>query len=86
MPGRASLNIVLSLLQYERRTKAGYAFPDNVGFKANLPTRESFSPDAAFYTGKPTGMKFLEHAPAFAAEVRSEGDYGPAAEVLAALG
>src|SRR3712207_7434649 len=27
-----------------------------------------------------TGMKFLEGAPVFAVEVRSEGDYGPAAE------
>jgi Uma2 family endonuclease len=26
-------------------------------------------------------MKFLEGAPVFAVEVRSEGDYGPAAEV-----
>jgi Uma2 family endonuclease len=34
----------------------------------------------AFYTGKPTGMKFLEGAPIFAVEVRSENDYGPRAE------
>ncbi|MBI3972652.1 MAG: Uma2 family endonuclease, partial [Chloroflexi bacterium] len=34
----------------------------------------------AWYTGQPTGMKFLEGAPVFAAEVRSEGDYGAAAE------
>ena len=27
-----------------------------------------------------TGMKFLNRAPDFAAEVRSENDYGPAAE------
>ena len=46
----------------------------------NLPHRESFSPDAAFYTGRPTGMRFLDGAPAFAVEVRSESDYGPAAE------
>ncbi|HEY0606541.1 MAG TPA: Uma2 family endonuclease, partial [Herpetosiphonaceae bacterium] len=39
-----------------------------------------FSPDAAFYTGQPTDMKFLQGAPVFAVEVRSEGDYGSAAE------
>lgn len=80
LPSRAAGAIYASLREYERRTKAGFAFPDNTGFKVNLPNRESFSPDAAFYTGKPTGMKFLEGAPIFAAEVRSEGDYGPVAE------
>jgi len=45
-----------------------------------LPNRRSFSPDVA-YTGELllTG-KFIEGAPIFAVEVRSEGDYGPAAE------
>src|SRR5712691_4345126 len=37
-------------------------------------------PVAALYTGDWTGMKFFEGAPVFAVEVRSEGDYGPAAE------
>lgn len=80
MPGRASGEIYVSLRDYERRTKTGYALPDNVGFIVNLPQRRSFSPDAAFYTGKPTGGKFLNGAPVFAAEVRSENDYGNAAE------
>jgi Uma2 family endonuclease len=61
-------------------TKAGIATTDNFGFVVNLPNRKSFSPDAAFYTGKPSGMKFLEGALVFAAEVRSENDYGPNAE------
>ena len=52
----------------------------NAAFLANLPSRKSFSPDAAYYTGPPAGMKFLPQPPDFAAEVRSEGDYGPAAE------
>ena len=80
MPGRASGEIYVSLRDYERRTRAGYALPDNVGFIVNLPNRRSFSPDAAFYRGKPTGGKFLKGAPIFAAEVRSENDYGEAAE------
>jgi len=46
----------------------------------NLPNRRSFSPDAAWYVGPSTGMKFLEGAPVFAVEVRSEDDYGRNAE------
>ncbi len=80
LPSRASLNIAASLRQYERQTGMGYAFADNAGFRVNLPNRESFSPDAAFYTGSRTGMRILEGAPIFAVEIRSEGDYGPAAE------
>ena len=80
LPSRAAGAIYVSLREYERRSRAGFAFPDNTGFKVALPHRDSFSPDAAFYTGTPTGMKFLEGAPIFAAEVRSETDYGPAAD------
>lgn len=80
MPGRAGGEIYASLRDYERRTMAGYALPDNVGFLVNLPNRRSFSPDAAFYTGQPTGGKFLDGAPVFAAEVRSENDYGDVAQ------
>jgi Uma2 family endonuclease len=58
----------------------GRAFPDGVGFHVNLPHREAFSPDAAYHIGPRTGMRFLEGAPIFAVEVRSENDYGPAAE------
>ena len=79
-PSRAGGVIYANLLGHERRTKFGYAIPDNAGFLVNLPNRDSFSPDAAWYTGKDTGMKFLEGAPAFAVEVRSENDYGAKAE------
>src|SRR5438046_8660558 len=44
------------------------------------PHPRSFSPYAAFYVGPPTVLRFFEVAPVFAAEVRSENDYGPAAE------
>ena len=63
-----------------RRVGEGRAYTDNVGFRVNLPHRQSFSPDASWYTDPPTGMKFLEGAPVFAVEVRSEYDYGPKAE------
>jgi Uma2 family endonuclease len=80
VPGLAGREICFSLREYERRTGSGYAFPDNVGFVVNLPHRGSFSPDAAFYTGALKGGLFLDGAPIFAVEVRSEGDYGPRAE------
>ncbi|MDX1520930.1 MAG: Uma2 family endonuclease [Anaerolineae bacterium] len=78
-PNRAAGQIYLSLAQYERQTGNGYALTDNAGFIVNLPHRKSFSPDAAFYVGE-ISMKFLEGAPIFAVEVRSEGDYGAVAE------
>ncbi len=80
VPGRAGGEIYVSLREYERRTRRGYAFPDNVGFVVNLPNRGSFSPDAAFYIGELKGGQFLDGAPIFAVEVRSENDYGPMAE------
>jgi Uma2 family endonuclease len=80
MPNRAGFKITMSLYEYERLSGLGYAYTDNAGFRVDLPTRGSFSPDASFHTQKPTGMRFLEGAPVFAVEVRSEGDYGPAAE------
>lgn len=80
LPGFAATEILISLRLHERATGNGLAIGDNVGFKVDLPNRESFSPDAAWYVGEPTGMKFLEGAPVFAVEIRSEGDYGPSAE------
>jgi Uma2 family endonuclease len=80
MPSRAGGFIYASLLDHERRSRSGHAFPDNTGFIVNLPDRDSFSPDAAWYIGDVGSMKFLEGAPAFAVEVRSENDYGPKAE------
>ncbi len=80
-PSRSGGEIYYSLRQYERQFRGGYAYPDNAGFIVDLPNRRSFSPDAAWYTGeRKRGGKFLEGAPAFAVEVRSEDDYGPAAE------
>jgi len=55
------------------------ALPDNVGFVVDLPGRRSFSPDAAFAT-QPVTDNFVDGAPLFAVEVRSQDDYGQAAE------
>jgi Uma2 family endonuclease len=79
-PGYAGDEIFYSLRQYSKRQKYGRAVGDNKGFVVNLPHRESFSPDAAFYVGEDSGMKFYQGTPVFAVEVRSEGDYGPRAE------
>ena len=79
-PGIAGGEIFASLREYARRTGQGRAFPDGVGFQVQLPHRESFSPDAAWYTGPDTGMEFCDGAPVFAAEVRSKEDYSPRAE------
>ena len=78
--GYAVIEIAASLREHGRRTKHGFALADNVGFIVNLPNRRSFSPDVAFWTGGRLTGKFIEGAPIFAAEVRSEDDYGPAAE------
>ena len=79
-PSRSAGCIYRSLCEYERKTRRGYAMPDNAAYIVDLPSRRSFSPDASFYVGPPTGGKFMNGAPVFAAEVRSEGDYGPAAD------
>jgi Uma2 family endonuclease len=80
-PSHAASEIFVSLRQYARQTKIGRAVNDNAAFRVHLPNRGSFSPDVAYHTGEWTGMKFYDGAPAFAVEVRSEGDYGPKAEV-----
>ncbi len=79
MPSSAGLAIVVSLRQYAKQF-GGRAYMDNAAFLVELPNRKSFSPDASYYTGPRARMKFLPQAPVFAVEVRSEGDYGPAAE------
>jgi Uma2 family endonuclease len=79
-PGYAGDEIFAALREYSKRTRTGRAVGDNKGFRVDLPHRESFSPDAAFYTGPRAGMRFFEGAPVFAVEVRSESDYGRAAE------
>jgi Uma2 family endonuclease len=80
LPSRASFAIAMSLRQYETPERVGQSYGDNTGFIVSLPNRDSFSPDASWYVGNFTGMRFLEGAPLFAAEVRSENDYGSKAE------
>jgi Uma2 family endonuclease len=83
-PGRVALEIAVRLCDYARQTDRGEAHGDNVGYVvAELSSgRESFSPDASYYNGPPQAddMTFVEGPPTFAVEVRSEGDYGAAAD------
>ena len=79
-PGYAGDEIFVSLHRYAKRRADGLAVGDGKGFLVSLPHRRSFCPDAAFYSGPAAGMQFYPAAPIFAVEVRSEGDYGPAAE------
>jgi len=76
-PGRAGYRICRSLEAFESRL-GGYVYPDNVAFLVDLPNRKSFAPDAAFSHMAPD-MEFVNGAPIFAVEVRSEGDYSPRA-------
>ena len=83
-PNRIAGRIFRSLDEYAERTGAGEAYTDNMGYTVPVlqSGRQSFSPDASFYSGRfPSNeMRFIAGAPTFAVEVRSEGSYGDAAE------
>jgi Uma2 family endonuclease len=85
LPARVAENIFVSLRLHTRTIKRGQAHADGVGYAVpELPSgRESFSPDASAYFGPlpANPMRFIEGGPDFAAEVRSENDYTPAAEM-----
>ena len=84
-PNRVALRICRSLDDYAERTGQGEAYTDNMGFTVPmLPSgRESFSPDAAYFAGPfvDDAMRFISSAPTLAVEVRSDNDYGAAAEL-----
>jgi Uma2 family endonuclease len=85
LPSRVAGNIYVSLRVHTKASGAGEAHGDGVGYAVpELSSgRESFQPDASCYFGPlPVNpMRFIEGAPDFAAEVRSENDYTPAAEL-----
>lgn len=84
LPNVAASEIFVSLRQHAKSQRKGRAYSDGIGYAVpELPSgRESFSPDASYYEGPlPVNlMRFIEGPPRFAAEVRSENDYGPKAE------
>jgi Uma2 family endonuclease len=79
-PNRAAARIWRSLDDHERAIGGGYAIAEGGVFVVDLPHRESFCPNAAWYIGEPTGGTFMYASPALAVEVRGEGDYGLRAE------
>jgi Uma2 family endonuclease len=88
-PSQVAFAIAVSLRNHTRQTGQGVAYTDGMGFAVPelRSGRESFCADAAYYSGPLPAkrMRFVEGPPDFAVEVRSEGDYGPAAERTLAL-
>jgi len=84
LPSAAALEITVSLRAYAKATGHGRVYGDGLGYAVpELPSgRESFSPDASYYDGRlpANRMRFIEGPPTLAVEVRSENDYGNAAE------
>jgi Uma2 family endonuclease len=80
LPNFSGGEIFVSLHAYARSARNGYAFTDGVRFIVDLPRRRSFSPDVAFATVPELTGRFIDGAPLLAVEVRSESDYGLAAE------
>jgi Uma2 family endonuclease len=87
-PNTVAGRIFRSLADHADVTGRGMAYTDNMGFAVPvLPSgRQTFSPDAAYYDGPapPDQMRFVAGPPAFAVEVRSEHDYGLAADAVIA--
>jgi Uma2 family endonuclease len=85
LPSKVASRIFRSLDDYALAKGRGEAYPDGIGFAVPelASGRESFSPDASYYDGvlPVNRMRFIEGPPTFAAEVRSENDYGDAAEI-----
>jgi len=83
-PSEVAFEIGVSLREYARRTGRGTARGDGLGYAVpELSSgRQSFEPDASYFSGiRPSRrLRFIEGPPTFAVEVRSENDYGPAAE------
>jgi Uma2 family endonuclease len=84
LPSSVAFEIAVSLRAYAKTSGQGAAYADGIGYAVpEMPSgRESFSPDASYHVGpRPVNrMRFIEGAPVFAVEVRSENDYGDAAE------
>lgn len=82
-PCEVTGNILVSLHAHAKKTRRGNARMGSLGYVVPelSPRRESFCPDVSYHTHKvKKRMRFVEGAPDFAVEVRSENDYGKAAE------
>ena len=82
VPSRVAKRILLALDPFVVALGVGEVFPDGVGYAMDPPLtsgRQSFSPDLSYHAPQVpiNHMKFIDGAPTFAVEVRSENDYGP---------
>jgi len=82
--GRIVMEVACSLSDHVGATRRGEVFTSTLAYVVpRLPSgRESFCADASYYLGPlpENPMRFIEGPPTLAVEVRSENDYGPAAE------
>jgi len=85
LPSQCAFNTAVSLRVHSKAIQKVVICGDGLGYAIpELPSgRESFSPDASYYDGPlPTNrMRFIDGPPTLAVEVRSENDYGRAAEI-----
>jgi Uma2 family endonuclease len=83
-PNRVAGRIFRSLDDHANQIGQGEAYTDNMGYAVPMLAsgRESFSPDASYHRGPfpKDVMRFIQAAPTFAAEVRSDTDYGSTAD------
>ena len=83
-PNLVAGRILRSLADHVDYSGHGVALTGNIGYvMPELPSgRASCSPDVSYFAGpfSTHDMRFLQGPPTLAIEVRSEGDYGPAAE------
>jgi Uma2 family endonuclease len=86
LPSEIAFELAVRLRAYAKQCGVGKAYADGIGYAMIPPLssgRQSFSPDASYYTGPlpKNRMRFVEGTHNFAIEVRSEDDYGSAAEI-----
>jgi Uma2 family endonuclease len=83
-PSRIAGRIARRLDDHAQAIGVGEVFTATLAFTVpELPSgRESFSPDVSYFNGPlpANKMSFIKGPPTFAVEVRSENDYGDAAE------
>ena len=83
-PSTIASNIFVSLRTFAKTWRRGVAKCSGICYAVpELPSgRESFAPDSSYYTGPlpANRMRYISGPPTLAVEVRSENDYGPAAE------
>ena len=78
-PNRAGFKISLRLYEYELRIGTNRCCRQ-CRLQRQSAKSEIFQSRCGLLCRQRSGMKFLEYAPVFAAEVRSENDYGLVAE------